>query len=82
MIRLSGAPTPEQLSDLCTVPAITGAQWIPELGRLQLDFDAEATRPGYAASDVARRLEDLHIPFMELQVGKSLEDRFVEQTGL
>ena len=82
MVRLSAAPTAEQIANLCTLPAITHAQWIPELGRLQLDFDATATRPGYAASDVARRLEDLQVPFMELQVGKSLEDRFVEQTGL
>ena len=82
MVRLSAAPTPEQVQDLCTLPAITAAQWVPTLGRLQLDFDAGSTRPGYVASDVARRLEDLQIPFMELQVGKSLEDRFVEQTGL
>ncbi len=81
MVRLSDGPTTEQIEELCAIPAITAAQWIPALGRLQLDFDAASTRPGYAASDVARKLEDLGIPFMELQVGKSLEDRFVEQTG-
>lgn len=82
MVRLSVAPTPEQLDQLRGLPAITSALWIPSLGRLQLDFDAQATRPGYAASDVARTLADLEMPFVELQVGKSLEDRFVEQTGL
>lgn len=82
MIRVSDAPTPEQIEQLCTLPAITSAQWLPTLGRLQLDFDAELTSPGYAASDVARKLTDLNLPFVELQVGKSLEDRFVEETGL
>jgi len=82
MVRLSTAPTPEQLDQLRGLTAITAASWIPSLGRLQLDFDAQATRPGYAASDVARKLADLELPFVELQVGKSLEDRFVEQTGL
>lgn len=82
MIRLSGAPSAEQIEQLCALPAITAAQWLPTQGRLQLDFDAELTSPGYAASDVARKLTDLDLPFVELQVGKSLEDRFVEQTGL
>ena len=81
MIRLSGAPSTEQIEQLCELPAITAAQWLPTQGRLQLDFDAELTSPGYAASDVARKLTDLDLPFVELQVGKSLEDRFVEQTG-
>lgn len=81
MIRLSVAPSAEQIEQLCTLPAITSAQWLPTLGRLQLDFDAEQTSPGYAASDVARKLTDLDLPFVELQVGKSLEDRFVEETG-
>lgn len=82
MIRLSGAPSPEQIEHLCAPPAITAAQGLPTQGRLQLDFDAELASPGYAASDVARKLTDLDLPFVELQVGRSLEDRFVEQTGL
>ncbi|MGH1344628.1 MAG: ABC transporter ATP-binding protein [Nannocystales bacterium] len=82
MIRLSTAPSADQIEQLCTLPAITAAKWLPTLGRLQLDFDAELTSPGYAASDVARKLTDLDLPFVEIQVGKSLEDRFVEETGL
>ena len=82
MVRLSHAPTEAHLGALRAMPAITAVQWTPALGRLQLDFDAHTIRPGYAASDVARKLTDLEIPFVELQVGKSLEDRFVEQTGL
>lgn len=82
MVRLSYPPTDAHLGALRAMPAITAVQWIPALARLQLDFDATAIRPGYAASDVARKLADLDVPFVELQVGKSLEGRFVEQTGL
>lgn len=81
MVRLSRAPTPQQVQQLCTLPAITSGQWIPAQGRLKLDFDPERSRPGYAAADVARALTDLNLAFVELQVGKSLEDRFVEETG-
>lgn len=82
MVRLSAAPTAQHIEQLCTLPAITAAQWLPTQGRLQLDFDAALTSPGYAASDVARKLTDLGLAFVELQVGKSLEDRFVEETSL
>ncbi len=56
-------------------------KWSHEEERLRLHFDAGQKSPPEAARDLVNALVEWGIPFVEMQLGKSLEDRFIEETG-
>ena len=49
--------------------------------RLRVDFDPTALPAGRAAQRLVAELVERDVAFVELQVGKRLEDRFLEETA-
>jgi ABC-type transport system involved in cytochrome c biogenesis ATPase subunit len=78
--RLGRDPEPDEITAIQRLEFVTGADWNPDEDRLRVRFDPELRRPGEAARDLVTALVDAEIPFAELQIGKSLEDRFLEET--
>ena len=78
--RLGRAPDASELEVIEQLDFVRGADWISDDDRLRVRFDPERRRPGEAARDLVAALVDADVPFAELQIGKSLEDRFLEET--
>lgn len=81
VFRLGRAPTEAELAPLRALPFVTQVRWSTADDRLRVDFDADAQAPGPAARDMVAALVDAELPFVEMQVGKSLEERFLEETA-
>ena len=80
VFRLGRAPTEAELAPLRALPFVTDVRWSTDDDRLRVDFDATKQPPGPAARDLVSAMVDARIPFVEMQVGKSLEERFLEET--
>ena len=80
VFRLGREPRPEELSRLESLEFVGGAEWSERDDRLRVRFDPQLQPPGPAARDMVATLVQLGVPFVEMQVGKSLEERFIEET--
>jgi ABC-type multidrug transport system ATPase subunit len=76
------APPSEALTDaIADLPFVTGVTHDEAVDRLRVDFDASRVQPVVAARDVVSVLAEMRADFIELQIGSSLEDRFLEETS-
>jgi ABC-2 type transport system ATP-binding protein len=80
VFRLGRAPTEGDLAVLRALPFVRDVSWSTDDDRLRVDFDASRQAPGPAARDIVSALVDAQVPFVEMQIGKSLEERFLEET--
>ena len=80
-VRLVGAPTETLESALRALHFVTGVSFNQDTDRLRIDFDAARTEALDASHDVVGVLCETRSAFQELQVGSSLEDRFLEETS-
>ncbi len=80
VFRLGRAPTDAELAPLRGLPFVREVRWSTDDDRLRVSFDATRQAPGPAARDLVSALVDARVPFVEMQVGKSLEERFLEET--
>jgi ABC-type multidrug transport system ATPase subunit len=81
VIRLGRPPQDPELASLEALDFVTSTEWNPGDDRLRVRFDAQLRPPGPAARDLIAAMVDLDLPFVEFQVGKSLEERFIEETA-
>jgi len=82
VFRLGRVPVAAELEPLRALPFVSEVLWSPGEERLRVDFDPEQQPPGPAARDMLGALIEAGLPFVEVQVGKSLEDRFLEETAV
>jgi ABC-2 type transport system ATP-binding protein len=80
VFRLGRAPTDADLAVLRALPFVREVSWSTDDDRLRVGFDAARQAPGPAARDIVSALVDAQVPFVEMQIGKSLEERFLEET--
>jgi ABC-2 type transport system ATP-binding protein len=80
VFRLSRAPTDADLALVRALPFVREVRWSTDDDRLRVGFDATRQAPGPAARDIVSALVDAQVPFVEMQIGKSLEERFLEET--
>lgn len=80
VFRLSQVPTDADLAGLRALPFVSEVIWSTADDRLRVGFDADVHAPGPAARDMVSALVDAGVGFVEMKVGKSLEDRFLEET--
>lgn len=81
-IAFKMAQPPEQkiLDALTNLDFVTGVVWDNDVARLRIAFDATRTPPEAASRDLVGFLVEKQIAFLDMQLGKTLEDRFVEET--
>ena len=79
-VRLSLPPKPGLLDALASLAGFTGATYDESADRLRVSFDVSAIDSGQATKVLVDHLVDNGVPFVELQVGKGLEQRFLERT--
>jgi ABC-type multidrug transport system ATPase subunit len=77
--RMAGPPPDAILKALEALDFVDGAEWDAGAGRLRVAI-ADRTKAAAAAGEIAAFFAAREVPFMEMQVGKSLEDRFLEET--
>ncbi len=80
-VRLVGAPTEALESALGALHFVTGVSFNQDTDRLRIEFDASRTEALDASHGVVGVLCETRSAFQELQVGSSLEDRFLEETS-
>jgi ABC-2 type transport system ATP-binding protein len=80
VFRLGRAPTDADLAGVRALPFVGEVRWSTDDDRLRVGFDPAKQAPGPAARDIVSALVDANVPFVEMQVGKSLEERFLEET--
>lgn len=80
-VRLASPPDDALLARLRSLPGMSGATWDADADRVRVTFNPSETPSGEAARTLVNSLADDRVAFLELQVGKSLEDRFIEETG-
>ena len=81
VFRLGRVPSEDDLAGLWALPFVNDVAWVAGEDRLRVGFDPEMQAPGPAARDMIAALVEADVPFVEMQVGKSLEDRFLEETA-
>jgi ABC-2 type transport system ATP-binding protein len=79
-LRLALPPTQAQFDSIRRLPLVTDLRWDPAAERLRVHFDPAVQRADVACRDLVSHLVDAQIPFVEIQLGKSLEERFIEET--
>ncbi len=80
VFRLARPPSESELAHLRGLAFVADVRWSTEDDRLRVGFDAARIPPGPAARELVGALVDIGVPFVEMQVGKSLEERFLEET--
>ncbi|MCB9730436.1 MAG: ABC transporter ATP-binding protein [Deltaproteobacteria bacterium] len=80
-LRLALPPDQAQIQSIRRLELVTDVRWDPSAERLRVHFDPTRQRPDEACRDLVAHLVEARIPFVELQLGKSLEERFIEETG-
>ena len=80
VFRLSRAPTDADLAGLRALAFVTAVDWSTDDERLRVGFNADTQPPGPASRDMVCALVDAGVPFLEMKLGKSLEERFLEET--
>ncbi|MGB0588880.1 MAG: ABC transporter ATP-binding protein [Myxococcota bacterium] len=81
IVRLSTPPDAGLLSDLQGLGVFAQVAFDQGADRLRIDFDPKALPAGRAAQRLVTELVERDVVFVELQVGKRLEDRFLEETS-
>jgi ABC-type multidrug transport system ATPase subunit len=81
VFRLGRPPSSEELGCLEALPFVESATWAEGDDRVRVRFDPALQPAGPAARDMVAKLVDAGVPFVEMQVGKSLEERFIEETA-
>lgn len=79
--RMATDPGPEIVAQLQALAAVTTARWDAGAGRLRVYLDPEITTPDAASSELVQVLVAAGVKFLDMSVGASLEDRFMEETG-
>jgi ABC-2 type transport system ATP-binding protein len=80
-LRLADPPGPRLMEAVEMLDFVDDAVWDATNDRLRVHFDPDAVRPDVAGRDVVTLMVEREIPFLDLQIGATLEDRFVEETG-
>ncbi len=81
IVRLSNAPDAALLKHLQQVDGFSEVRFDQSAERLRVGFDPKGIPAGRAAQALVNTLVDRDVSFVELQVGKRLEDRFLEETS-
>jgi len=81
IVRLSSAPTDDLLRALGKLESFIDVRFDGAADRLRVAFDPSKVPAGRAAQTLVNELVDREVSFIELQVGKRLEDRFLEETA-
>ena len=81
IVRLSSGPEDRVLQSLRAVGVFTDVHFDQSADRLRVSFDPAQLPAGRAAQTLVNTLVDADVPFLELQVGKGLEERFLEETS-
>ncbi|MGB1013959.1 MAG: ABC transporter ATP-binding protein [Nannocystaceae bacterium] len=80
VFRLTRGIRDTELDTLRALNFVTEVTWSEDDDRLRVGFDTEKQEAGPATRDMVSALVDAGIAFVEVQVGKSLEERFLEET--
>ena len=80
VFRLARPPTDADLAGLRGLAFVNAVDWSTDDERLRVGFNADRHQAGPAARDMVGALVDAGVPFLEMKLGKSLEDRFLEET--
>jgi ABC-2 type transport system ATP-binding protein len=80
IFRLGGEVSEALREAMLALPCVTDLDWSNDRERLRVHFDPEVLAPPKAAQAMLGVLVDRGTPFVEMQLGKSLEDRFIEET--
>jgi ABC-2 type transport system ATP-binding protein len=80
-LRLSSPPQEALLSALRALEAFSDVRFDAPADRLRVAFDPATLPAGRAAQRLINELVERDVPFVELQVGKRLEERFLEETS-
>lgn len=80
-IRLVDDSSRELESALRRLSFVTDVTYQQEVDRLRIQFDARRAEPLEACREVVGVLCETRSAFIEIQVGSSLEDRFLEETS-
>jgi ABC-2 type transport system ATP-binding protein len=78
--RLTAAPADKVMVELRALPLVADASFDVGAGRLRVTFDPKKTPSDEAASTLLAFFVGRGVAIMEMQVGKRLEDRFLEET--
>jgi ABC-2 type transport system ATP-binding protein len=81
IVRLSTPPGAPLLSNLKDLGVFTDVTFDQGADRLRVGFDPKSLPSGRAAQRLVTELVERDVAFVELQVGKRLEDRFLEETS-
>jgi ABC-type multidrug transport system ATPase subunit len=81
IFRLGGEVTEALREAMLALPCVTDLDWSNDTERLRVHFDPEVLTPPKAAQAMLGVLVERGTSFVEMQVGKSLEDRFIEETS-
>ena len=81
IMRLSRPPQEALLSALREISGFSQVTFDAGADRLRVDFNSSEILPGPAAQRLVSALVEREVAFIELQVGKRLEDRFLEETS-
>ncbi len=80
-LRLADPPGADLIEAIGGLPFVTRVAWDSSADRLRVCFDPDSTRPDVAGRDVVALMVERETAFLDLQIGASLEDRFVEETA-
>ena len=80
-VRLVAPPSEALMAAIAGLSFVTGVVHDDAVDRLRVDFDASRVQPVVAARDLVQVLAETGANFIELQIGSSLEDRFLEETS-
>ena len=80
VFRLGVDPDDAVKSRLSALSFVTDLQWSHDTERLRVHFDPAQCPPPKAAQAMLAVLVEQGTPFVEMQLGKSLEERFIEET--
>lgn len=80
-LRLALPPNEAQIAAIRALGLVTDVRWDAAAERLRVHFDPSKQRADVACRDLVTHLVAERIPFVEIQLGKSLEERFIEETG-
>ncbi len=80
IFRLTRPVADAEVESLRALDFVTEVTWSEDDERLRVGFEPDKQAPGPATRDLVSALVAADIPFVEVQVGKSLEERFLEET--
>jgi ABC-type multidrug transport system ATPase subunit len=78
--RMSERPADAVLAALGGFPYVTGVQWDAEASRVRVAIDPSQKAPAAAGGELVGALVGQGVRFLDMSVGSSLEDRFLEET--